>query len=299
MAFKSGYVAIFGRPNVGKSTLINQLLDFRLSITTAKPQTTRHRILGIKSDQNYQIIFTDTPGLIDPVYALQEAMLRAARAAVKEADICLYLTETTVKPGEADTAILSDLCRPGVPVVLGINKIDLLETAEILPLVGLYRDLFPFTDIVPISALRNRNLDRLLSALLHLLPEGPALYPEDMITDSPERFFVSEIIREQVFKHYGEEIPYATAVVIDEFRERTGAKDHIRARIVVERVSQKGILIGKGGLALKRVGREARLEIERFLGRPVYLEIWVAVREKWRRKAVYLKEFGYDKGTRE
>jgi GTP-binding protein Era len=292
--FKTGYVTIVGQPNVGKSTLVNKLLDFRLSITTPKPQTTRHRILGIKSGENYQVIFWDTPGLIDPAYRLQRAMLKAAQTAVTEADAILFVIEASAGLSHKDVEIARILVSEKKPIVLAINKVDLVQKSLILPLIEAYHRLHFFTDIVPISALHGDNVDALEKAILQQLPAGPPLYPQDLVTEHPERFFVSEIIREKIFMSYGEEVPYSTAVVIDEFREQEGRKDLIKARIVVEKDSQKAIIIGKGGKALKNVGQLARQEIEQFLGRPVFLELWVAVREKWRQKDAFLKEFGYE-----
>ncbi len=294
--FKTGYVAIVGRPNVGKSTLVNKLLSFRLSIITPKPQTTRHRILGIKSGENYQIIFWDTPGLIDPVYKLQSVMVKAAQTAIAEADVNLFLIEAAAKlePAAKDVDILNHLILAAKPIILAINKVDLLEKRLLLPLIDAYQKLHNFADIVPISALQGENLGALEEVIVRLIPTGPAFYPQDSLTEHPERFFVSEIIREKILLSYGDEVPYSTAVVIDEFREQKGRKDLIKARIVVEKSSQKAIIIGKGGSALKKVGQLARQEIEEFLGRPVFLELWVAVREKWRQKDAFLKEFGYE-----
>ena len=291
--FKSGCVAIIGRPNIGKSTLVNLLLDFRLSIITPKPQTTRNRILGILSGEDFQIIFYDTPGLLEPQYALHRAMVKAAKSAIEQSDVVLFLVEASAKTHPKDMAILADLKNVRKPVLLVINKIDLVYKETILPLVDAYRSKHEFKEIVPISALKNDNVDQLKKILIDSIPEGFPFYPADHITEHPERFFVSEIIREKIFQNYGQEIPYSTAVVIDEFKDRVGAKDHIKARIVVEKQSQKGIIIGKGGAALKKIGQAARKDIEAFLGREVYLELWVAVREKWRQKDTFLREFGY------
>ncbi len=292
--FKSGYVAVVGRPNVGKSTLTNAILKFPLSITTPKPQTTRHRILGIHTQEDAQVIFLDTPGLIDPKYKLQDWMMKAARSAVQDSDVNLLLVEASLKPNKKDLEILEMLKSAGAPIILGINKIDLIDKERVLPLIDAYRGLYDFSDIIPISALQNINLDDLMQAILALLPYGPPFYPDDVVTEHPERFFVSELIREQIFRHYSEEIPFSTAVVIDEFRERPGRKDYIKARIIVERDSQKKIIIGKGGKDIREVGKLARQSIEAFLQRPVYLELFVAVRDKWRKKEIFLKEFGYD-----
>lgn len=292
--FKSGYVAVVGQPNVGKSTLTNNLLKFPLSITTPKPQTTRHRILGILSGDDFQIIFLDTPGLIEPAYLLQKVMMRAAQNAINDADVILFMVEAGLKPQEKDLEILKNLIASGKPIVLAMNKIDLVDKKNVLPLIDAYQQIHSFTDIIPISALNGENLNVLQEAILKNVPPGHPFFPTDEITDHPERFFVSEIIREKIFEKYSDEVPYSTAVVIDEFKEREKRKDYIKARIIVERDSQKAIIIGKGGKALKAVGQSAREEIESFLERPVYLELWVAVRNKWRKKDHFLKEFGYE-----
>lgn len=292
--FKSGYVAIVGQPNVGKSTLTNKLLKFQLSITTPKPQTTRHRILGIHSGDNFQMIFLDTPGIIEPGYLLQKAMMRAAQNAIKDADVILFLVEASMKPTKNDLGILERLIVAQKPIVLAINKIDLVDRKIVLPLIDAYFKLYDFSDILPISAKKETSLDILEKALLKKIPQGFPFYPVEDVTDHPERFFVSEIIREKIFQKYGDEIPYSTAIVIDEFVEKQGRKDLIKARIIVERDSQKAIIIGKGGSALKAVGKLARVDIEEFLGRPVFLELWVAVKEKWRKKDMFIKEFGYE-----
>jgi GTP-binding protein Era len=292
--FKSGYVAVIGQPNVGKSTLTNVMLKFPLSIITPKPQTTRHRILGILSEPGAQVMFLDTPGLIDPKYKLQDWMMKAAQSAIHDADLNLFLVEASSRQHPKDLDILQLLKAVGKPVILVINKIDLVQKTAVLPLIDSYRKMFDFADIVPISAQTRENIEELQKAIVAQLPVGAPFYPEETITEHPERFFVSELIREQIFRNYGEELPFSTAVIIDEFRERDGHKDYIKARIIVERDSQKKIIIGKGGLAIRNIGQKARIEIEKFLQRPVYLEMFVAVRENWRKKDVFLKEFGYD-----
>ena len=292
--FKSGYVAVIGRPNVGKSTLTNALLKFPLSITTAKPQTTRHRILGIHSEEHAQIIFLDTPGLIDPKYKLQDWMMKAARSALNDADINLFLVEASAKPKAKDIKILEMIGTSKVPMILVINKIDLVEKRSILPLIDAYRHVYDFADILPVSALERENMDDLKEVIIKNLPFGSPFFPDDIVTEHPERFFVSELIREQIFENFSDELPFSTAVVIDDFVERKGRKDYIKARVIVERESQKKIIIGKNGTAIRKIGQNARIEIETFLQRPVYLELFVAVREKWRKKDTFLKEFGYD-----
>jgi len=291
--YKSGYVALIGKPNVGKSTLMNALLGQKLSIVTPKPQTTRHRILGILTEKNTQMIFLDTPGLLKPRYKLQDKMLSAARRAMEESDVLLVLVEPVEKIPDEILNTLSTIKGSQKPVILVINKIDTVNKKKLLPVINSYASKFKLTKIFPISALKKEGLDELKCSLRENLPEGFPYYPEDMITEHPERFFVSEIIREKIFQNYGDEIPYSTTVLIEEFKEREGRKDFIRANIIVEKDSQKGILIGKKGAALKKVGSAARDQIEQFLDRDVYLELFVKVREKWRKKDVFLKEFGY------
>ncbi len=288
-----GYVALVGKPNVGKSTLANALLRFKLPIVTPKPQTTRHRVLGILSEPECQVILLDTPGLIQPRYALQAAMMRAAERAIAEADVVVCLLDASAPVQEDDLDTIANLRARNKIVLIALNKIDLVPKASLLPVIAQLAQQFPEAEIIPISALQHHGLDELKQAILQRLPEGVPLYPEDQVTEHPERFFVAEIIREKIFERYGEEIPYATAVGIDEFKERPEGKDFISARIVVERPSQKAILIGKGGQALKALGKAARLEIEQFLGRPVFLKLWVAVREKWRSDDTLLREYGY------
>ncbi|MBN1548534.1 MAG: GTPase Era [Syntrophaceae bacterium] len=290
--FKCGYVAIVGKPNVGKSTLMNALLRQRLTIVSPKPQTTRHRILGILSGENEQIIFLDTPGLIKPKYMLQKAMLQAARKSIQDADVLLVMISAS-HLNENDESMIDALQDAPMKKLLLINKIDLVKKAYLLPIMDRFQKEKAFAEIVPISALRNEGLDLLHELILKYLPENPPLYPSDMLSDEPERFFVSEIIREQIFRHFGEEIPYATAVQVETFQEKPGHKDFIKAVITVEHNSQKGILIGKKGQALKKIGSRARERIEQFLERPVYLELEVRVRKKWRKSSSYVKAFGY------
>ncbi len=296
MAFKSGYVAIVGRPNVGKSTLINGLLQTKLSIVTPKAQTTRSRIIGVLTGENYQAIFLDTPGYLQkPQYELHKLMLQRVREVIEEADLVLFMVEPYgIKAG--DLAVLDLIREKKKPAILVINKVDTVRKLDLLPLMEEWSQKHDFLEIVPISALKLDGVDRLLDLVVQYLPEGPALYPEDYVSDQPERFFVAEIIREKIFQLYRQEIPYATAVEIDEFVEQDpehGGKDYIRAIIYVEHDSQKGILIGKGGEALKRVGIQARQEIEAFLGRPVHLELWVKVRKHWRKDVNFLRRLGY------
>jgi GTP-binding protein Era len=291
---KCGYVPILGRPNVGKSTLANSLLKFKLSVVTKKPQTTRHRALGILNGKDYQMILLDTPGILEPSYRLQEILVRTAMSTLGEGDVVLLMTEPKADAFADHSRLFEQIKLSRKPVVLAINKIDLVGRTELLPLIKHFTELFPFNEIVPISALKEDGMDHLKEVLAGFLPTGHALYPPDEITDRPERFFVAEMIRAKVFQLYGEEIPYSTAVAIEEFKERTPpAKNYIRAAVFVERDSQKGVIIGKGGNALKRLGRLVREDVETFLEREIYLELHVLVRDKWRRTDSTLRDLGY------
>jgi len=292
-SFKSGYIALIGKPNVGKSTLMNALLGQKLSIVTPKPQTTRHRVLGILSEENFQMIFLDTPGLLIPKYKLQESMVQAARSAIEESDVLLFLVEPEAKISSANASILTDLIATKKTVVLVINKVDAVAKDTLLPLMQEYATRFSLQTIVPISALKKDGLEALKQVLIQNLMPGLPFYPMDMVTEHPERFFVAEIIREKVFQKFSAEIPYSTTVMVEEFKEREEGKDFISATIIVERNSQKGILIGKKGAALKQVGQLARKEIETLLERPVFLELYVKVKEKWRTNDSDLRQFGY------
>lgn len=286
---RSGYIALVGKPNVGKSTLINALMGQKMSIVTRKPQTTRHRVLGILSGDTYQAILLDTPGVLEPKYKLHDVMMRNVNSAIDDADAVLVIVDVRDKPEEVmDLALLK-----GKPALLLINKIDLIDTKEALPLAQAYNTMHDFLEIVPISALKGKNIDRLKELIVSFLPEGPPFYPKEMISEHPVRFFVAEIIREKIFEFYGKEIPYSTQVNITVYEEREGKKDLIDAEIVIERNSQKGILIGKGGRALKRVGTAARKDIEAFIGREVFLQLHVKVREGWRNRDNLLNSYGY------
>jgi GTP-binding protein Era len=293
-AFKAGYVAIVGEPNVGKSTLMNALLNQKISIVTSKPQTTRNRVLGILSRDDAQIVFLDTPGLIKPKYLLHEKMLSSADAALNDADVIIVMTEVERKarlPVEIDKLVLQKYSRK--PILLVINKVDSIYKPEILPIMAEFAQRAHFKEVIPVSALKQDNLDDLVKTLLQYLPEHEPFYPTDIVSDSPEKFFVAEFIREKVFEQFTEEIPYSTAVEIREFKEREEGKTFISADIVVERDSQKGILIGAKGEALKKIGQAARAEIEEFLQHPVFLDLHVKVREHWREREELLRSYGY------
>lgn len=287
--FRSGYVALIGKPNVGKSTLLNALMKQKLSIVTAKPQTTRRRVLGILSADDYQAILLDTPGVIEPRYRLQELMMKDVTTSASDADVMVFMADAT-----KDTVDEMSLEYVGDrPAILALNKIDRVKQENVLPLVEAYIEKHEFDEVIPISALKNYQLDVLLEAIVKRLPMGHPFYPREMISEQPERFFVAEIIREKIFQLYRQEIPYSTQVNVVSFEERKGEKDFIDAEIVVERDSQKGILIGKGGKALKRVGSDARKDIEQFLDTEIFLQLHVKVRNDWREKDSFLKSFGY------
>lgn len=281
--FSCGYVAVAGRPNVGKSTLTNKLLNFPLSIVTRKPQTTRQRLLGILTGDGYQVVFLDTPGLLVPRYALQKVMVEAAWSAVEDADIVLLMTEPVADEFDDEIGILRRLDELGKKVILAINKIDLISKPSLLPLMDHFSTIYPFEEIVPISALKDDGLHRLRDAVVARLPKQPPFYPPDEVTDKPMRFFAGEIVRQKVFELYGEEVPYSVAAVVDEYKEREGGKDFIRVEVIAERDTQKAILIGRKGEAVRKLGQAAREAIEAFVGKPVYLEIRVLVKKDWRK----------------
>ena len=278
---------------MGKSTLINDFLGCKLSIVTPKPQTTRKKIMGVLTKEGYQIVFYDTPGIMEPKYELQKYMVKEAYEAIEDADVILMMAEPFEPPAEKDKDFFEKLSHLNIPVILAINKIDLVEKDSLIPILSAYDKRFKFAEIVPISALKGTNLDLMLNLVVKYLPEGEPFFPEDYMTDYNERFLASEIIREKVFEFYGEEIPYSTTVEIEEFKEREAGKDFIKAIIFVERDSQKGIIIGENGKAIKRVGVIAREEIEKQTGRKVYLELWVKVMEKWRKDKGKLYKLGY------
>lgn len=296
---RSGYVAILGLPNAGKSTLMNALLGQKLSIITAKPQTTRKRILGILSSKDYQVIFLDTPGIIKPGYLLQEKMMEAVNHSIKDADIIILIIDVSTDP-EGEKTFNSEFMKNHLfkikkPALLVINKVDLSEQENVKRLITKFNSMEKFDKVIPVSALLNFNVEEVLSTIVEKLPAGPKFYPDDITAEENERFFVAEIVREKIFELYEDEIPYSAEVVTVDFKERGDKKDYILSEIVVERESQKGILIGKQGAAIKKLGLDARKAIEDFLQKEVYLELKVKVKNKWRSDEKQLKSFGYIK----
>ncbi len=285
-----GYCAIAGRPNAGKSTLLNALLGVKLAAVSRRPQTTRARVLGVDSGPGHQIIFLDTPGLLEPKYLMQKSLLKIAQASIRESDLQAYLVDAYKGFQDEDLKFLSALGRKKTIIVL--NKIDLITKEALLPLIADVNSKIGIEDIYPVSALRKFGLDELRRGIIAMLPDGQPLYEPETLTDQPEKFFVAEIVREKLFELCGAEVPYATAVVIDAFKEQPGRKDLIQATVWVERQSQKPIVVGQGGRKIKAIGIAARREIEEFLGRPVFLELFVKVKEKWREREGDLRELG-------
>jgi len=292
MSHKAGFVNIIGNPNVGKSTLMNRLVGERISIITSKSQTTRHRIKGIVNTDDYQIVYSDTPGVIKPSYKLQESMMKFSTSALADADIIVYVTDT-VETFDKNEAFLNKVQKTNTPVLLVINKVDLSDGDKIDALFDQWKETLPNAEIFPMSAQENFNIDNLFTRIVELLPEGEAFFPKDEMTDLPSRFFVNEIIREKILLHYDKEVPYSVEVQVEEFKEEKKVIS-IRALIHVERESQKGIIIGKRGEALKRVGTEARKDIEAFFGKKVFLQIFVKLSKDWRSKDRDLSGFGYN-----
>lgn len=289
---KAGFVNIVGNPNVGKSTLMNDLVGERLSIITSKAQTTRHRIMGIVNTDDYQIVFSDTPGVLKPKYKLQQSMLDFSTGALTDADVLVYVTDVVEDPSK-NADFVEKVAREKVPVLLVINKIDLLkDQAELEAVVERWRSLLPNAEVFPVSAKERFNVDNLMNRIVALLPESEPYFGKDALTDKPARFFVTEIIREKILLNYEKEIPYSIEVIVEKFEE-TETLIHIMAVIYVERESQKGILIGHGGSKLKKVGIEARKEIETFFGKKVDLRTFVKVEPNWRNRESKLKAFGY------
>lgn len=290
--FRSGYVTLIGRPNVGKSTILNFFLGQKISIVTAKPQTTRNRIIGIRNDKEAQIVFIDTPGIHKPFHLLGETMVRTAKQTLQEIDLVVFVADAG-KPHETDKAISETLRTIRKPVLLAINKIDTVKKTELLAITEQYRELLEFSEIIPVSARKHDGMDLLLQKISGHLPHGPRYYPEDIFTDQLERFMVAEIIREKIILKTAEEVPHSVAVEVVQWSEKERGLVSISANIYVERESQKGIIIGKAGRMLKQVGSLARADIERLLGTKVFLELWVKVKKGWRDNKNFLDELGY------
>ena len=292
--FKSGFVSIIGAPNVGKSTLLNQLIGEKIAIISPKPQTTRNRILGISTTAEYQMVFLDTPGIHRAKGHLNVAMVRTALATLATVDVVLYLIEAQSPNNPSNQRVLEALKEVQTDTLLVINKTDLVSKESLPPIIERFEREHPFKGIIPVSALHSTGIEDLLDQIVYLLPVGPAYYPEDAITDLPERFFCAEIIREKIINLTSEEIPYAVAVTINSFKEDERKNlIRIQADIHVERPSQKGIIIGKGGSMLREIGKQARLDMEKLLGARVFLELWVRIQKKWRQDPRALREFGY------
>lgn len=291
--FKSGFVAIVGRPNVGKSTFMNYVLGQKIAIMSDKAQTTRNKIQGVYTNQDCQIVFLDTPGIHKPKHELGNFMVESAYSALKEVDAVLFMVNAAEKRGPGDDFIIEKLKNIKTPVFLVLNKIDLISPDELLDRVESYQETIPFAGIIPISVLQGNNVQELMITLTNHLPEGPQYYPSDQITDHPEYFVVSELIREKILHLTKEEIPHSVAVTVDKMQKDEFDKVHVYANIIVERPTQKGIIIGKGGKLLKEIGVRARKDIEQLLGNKVYLELWVKVEKDWRKKKSHLQDFGY------
>jgi len=293
--FKSGFVSIVGRPNVGKSTLLNQILGQKIAITADKPQTTRNRILGIHTTDAAQVLFLDTPGIHKATGKLNKYMVDQALSACRGVDLVLFLVEATDSVGGGDDYILDILAQSEIPVILVINKVDLVAKDKLLPLIKRYSERFSFKEIVPLSAYTGEGVERLVELVSAAMPNGPLYYPEDMVTDLPERFIVAEMIREQILRKTHQEVPYGVAVQVESFEERPGKNlIAIQAVIHVGRDAHKRILVGKGGSMIRTLGKESRLEIERFLGTRVFLELFIKVKKNWMDSERMLREFGYE-----
>ncbi len=288
---KSGFINIIGNPNVGKSTLMNNLVGEKLSIITSKAQTTRHRILGIVNGDNFQLIFSDTPGIIKPSYDLQDSMMDFVKSALEDADVILYMVEIGEKSIK-DSEVHNKIQSAELPTIILLNKIDLSNQHDIENQINIWSNKYPNTEIYPISALNNFNTEKVINRIIELIPESPAYFPKDQLTDKPERFFVNEKLREKILLYYNKEIPYSVEVVTEEFKDEESIIK-IRSIILVERESQKGIIIGHKGVALKKIGTKARIDLEKFFGKKIFLELHVKVSKNWRSNPNQLKKFGY------
>jgi GTP-binding protein Era len=293
-SFKSGFVSIIGRPNVGKSTFLNRVIGQKIAIMSDKPQTTRNKIQGVYTENDAQVVFIDTPGIHKPKHKLGDFMVKAAQESIKDVDATLFMINANEGLGRGDEFIIEKLQGTKSPVILVVNKIDTIHPDELFQIIDKYKDLYPFAEIVPISALQGNNVDRLLDVVKKYLPEGPQYYPADQVTDHPERFIIAELVREKVLHLTREEVPHSIAVVIEQIERRPeGNAIYVNATIIVERPSQKGIIIGKQGSLLKEVGKRARLDIENLLGTKVFLELWVKVQKDWRNRMSQLRDLGF------
>jgi len=288
---KSGFINIIGNPNVGKSTLMNNLVGEKLSIITSKAQTTRHRILGIVNGDNFQLIFSDTPGIIKPSYELQNSMMDFVKSALEDADVILYMVEIGEKSIK-DPDVHNKIQSTKIPTIILLNKIDLSNQEDLENQINIWSNKYPNTEIYPISALNNFNTEKVINRIIELIPESPPYFPKDQLTDKPERFFVNEKLREKILLYYDKEIPYSVEVQTEEFKEEESIIK-IRSLILVERESQKGIIIGHKGVALKKIGTKARIDLEKFFGKKVFIELHVKVSKNWRSNPTQLKKFGY------
>lgn len=291
-SFKSGFIAMVGRPNVGKSTLMNHIIGRKISIISDKPQTTRNRIQGIYTDEHVQMVFIDTPGIHRPKHRLGDQMVRIAEGTLEDVDVILFLVDAKGGYGAGDQYIMDRLDQVNTPVFLLLNKIDLIHPNDLLPLIDLYQEKGDFKEIIPVSALDGNNVNRLLEVITNYLPEGPKYYEEDQWTDHSEEFLIREFIREKILEFTREEVPHSVTVEIETMEDRGKRPLYIQASIITERETQKGILIGKKGQMLKKIGQKARTDIESFLGQKVYLELWVKVQKDWRNNERFLNQFG-------
>ena len=290
---RSGFINIIGNPNVGKSTLMNNLVGEKLSIITSKAQTTRHRILGIVNGDNFQLIFSDTPGIIKPSYELQDSMMDFVKSALEDADVLIYMVEIGEKSIK-DSEVHDKIQSAKIPTIILLNKIDLSNQEDIENQIKVWSNKYPNTEIYPVSALNNFNTEKVINRIIELIPESPPYFPKDQLTDKPERFFVNEKLREKILLYYNKEIPYSVEVQTEEFKEEESII-RIRSLILVERESQKGIIIGHNGVALKKIGSKARIDLEKFFGKKIFIELHVKVSKNWRSNSNQLRKFGYKK----